>query len=786
MSRKAPAGKGKQRKKIPSKRKSSASRGAKSRSKRSKVWSWGWKIALVLLVIIALGGLWLNHEVQYLYKSHEWVLPAQVYSKPESLYKGRELTPDNLQKLLTLMRYRTDDKLQTPGSYYRHGSRFGIYTRGFRYGADDAPAQRLYLTIQNGKLTSLTTSGGRAVTLARLEPLQIGSIHPGFNQDRVFVTLDDVPPMLTKLLIDTEDRRFYEHIGISFRGMARAFYVDVTTWSLAQGGSTLTQQLVKNLWLTNERSIWRKLIEIPMAVLLELHYSKDKILQAYLNEVYLGQDGGRAIRGMGLGAQFYFGKPVADLSVPQCAMLVALLRGPSWYNPRQHPERAMNRRNEVLHNAVEAGDMTPAEYEKLSAEPLSVVAKGRSALYAFPAFIDLVKRQLARDYSQGDLSRDGLIVRSTLDVLDQLAAEKALSNFLAGVDPKGKKNFNGAVVLVSPNQGDVLALVGDRKPRRAGFNRALDAKRPIGSLAKPVTVLTALARDEYTLATLVPDKPLSVPLSNGKVWTPDNYDHTSRGDIPLLEALVDSRNQAMAQVGMDVGPKAIVDTIHQLGIREYIPPYPSVSLGGFSLTPLQVAMLYQPLANGGFQTPLRSITAVLDSKGNPLARYPALSNQVIKPGLAYLTEWAMQKVVSEGTGRYAGKRLPQLHLAGKTGTTNNWRDSWFAGFSGSSLAVVWIGRDQDKSTGLTGATGALRVWTQVMKAVPQQPLRLSQPGNVSKVWMDPDGVRASGKGCSGSLQYPMLTASLPTDSDACGAVGDVKKGVVHWFKQLFE
>ena len=634
-------------------------------------------------------------------------------------------------------------------------------------------------------IAGLTDAAGKPLPVARLEPLQIGSIHPGFHEDRVFVSLDQVPPLLIKLLLDTEDRRFYQHHGISLRGLARALYVDITTGSLAQGGSTLTQQLVKNLWLSNRRSLWRKLVEIPMALLLELHYSKQQILEAYLNEAYLGQDGGRAIHGMGLAAQFYFGRPLDELSTPQLAMLVGLLRGPSWYDPRRNPERALTRRNEVLHNTLEMGDIDASTYQQLARQPLAVVPEGSSALYAFPAFIDLVRRQLDRDYSGESLARDGLQIHSTLDVLSQLTAEKSLHDFLERQDPDARRHFNGAVVMVAPNQGDVLALVGDRNPRRAGFNRALDTERPIGSLVKPFVLLTALQDSRYTLATLVPDEPLTVPLGGGRSWSPANFDHESLGPIPLLQALVQSRNQAIAQVGMVLGPAQVVATLKRLGLQKDIPPYPSVLLGGFNLTPLQVAMLYQPLANGGFQTPLRAITDVLDKQGKPVARYPAASNQVIPADLAYLTEWAMQQVVSKGTGRYAGARLPELHLAGKTGTSNDLRDSWFAGFSGSSLAVVWIGRDGNGATGLTGSSGALRVWEPLMADVPQQPLQLSPPDDVSLVWMNADGVRSSGPACPGSVEYPLLKSSLPQSGDGCGKIEQMQKGVVQWFKGLF-
>lgn len=743
------------------------------------------KVGLLLLALMALLLVWLDHDVRQRFESHEWVLPARVLSRPEELYQGRQLQAAQLLELMQLMRYRKDAHLTSPGSYFHDGNRFALFTRGFTDTDGGEQPMRLRLTLSNGVIAGLTDAAGKPLPVARLEPLQIGSIHPGFHEDRVFVSLDQVPPLLIKLLLDTEDRRFYQHHGISLRGLARALYVDITTGSLAQGGSTLTQQLVKNLWLSNRRSLWRKLVEIPMALLLELHYSKQQILEAYLNEAYLGQDGGRAIHGMGLAAQFYFGRPLDELSTPQLAMLVGLLRGPSWYDPRRNPERALTRRNEVLHNTLEMGDIDASTYQQLARQPLAVVPEGSSALYAFPAFIDLVRRQLDRDYSGESLARDGLQIHSTLDVLSQLTAEKSLHDFLERQDPDARRHFNGAVVMVAPNQGDVLALVGDRNPRRAGFNRALDTERPIGSLVKPFVLLTALQDSRYTLATLVPDEPLTVPLGGGRSWSPANFDHESLGPIPLLQALVQSRNQAIAQVGMVLGPAQVVATLKRLGLQKDIPPYPSVLLGGFNLTPLQVAMLYQPLANGGFQTPLRAITDVLDKQGKPVARYPAASNQVIPADLAYLTEWAMQQVVSKGTGRYAGARLPELHLAGKTGTSNDLRDSWFAGFSGSSLAVVWIGRDGNGATGLTGSSGALRVWEPLMADVPQQPLQLSPPDDVSLVWMNADGVRSSGPACPGSVEYPLLKSSLPQSGDGCGKIEQMQKGVVQWFKGLF-
>ncbi|MDX1803990.1 MAG: penicillin-binding protein 1B [Alcanivorax sp.] len=744
------------------------------------------KLSLVLLVLLAAGTAYLDALVRQRFDSHVWELPARVYARPVELYAGRVLSRQDMLKLLDLMRYRHTSSASTPGSYARRGNTLILHTRGFKDSDGGEAPQRITMTLGGGQIQSLHAD--KTGNLARLEPLQIGSIHPRHQEDRVLVKLDQVPPLLVDMLVATEDRSFYQHHGISIRGLTRALLADIRAGGLVQGGSTLTQQLVKNFWLTSDRTVTRKLLEIPMALLLELHYSKEQILEAYLNEVYLGQDGNRAIHGMGLGAQFLFGRPLKELEPHQLATLVALLKGPSWYDPRRHPKRALERRNTVLKVAEEEGALSQADYQKYSARPLEVVPRGASALYAFPAFIDLVRRQLARDYPPEVLSREGLHIHSTLDVLAQLAAERALHDHLQKRDPHERKHLNGAVVVVAPSQGDVLALVSNRQSREAGFNRALDAVRPIGSLAKPAVVLTAVSQPQkYSLATPLEDGPVQVKLPNGKVWAPQNYDKKSLGAMPMVDVLADSRNQATARLGLDLGLDKVANTMKTLGVQRDIPLYPSILLGSLELTPFEVAMMYQPLANGGFKTRLRSITDVLDKSGKPLARYPVSTEEVESPGPAFLTQWAMQQVIEEGTGRGARSQLPEdLKIAGKTGTSDDLRDAWFAGFSANHLAVVWVGRDDNQGTGLTGASGALPVWTSLMAHLPERSLSQKLPPGVKWVWVSGDGQHQSAKGCHGARRYPMLEASIPQQSDGCGVVKDTGKGVVKWFKGLFK
>ncbi|PNE01431.1 penicillin-binding protein, partial [Alcanivorax sp. MD8A] len=580
-----------QRKKSPSRKKSAAPR------RRWFSWAFVAKLSLVLLVIGAAGLAYLDAMVRERFDSHVWQLPARVYARPVELYEGRVLSREDMLKLLDLMRYRRDAVASTPGSFAVQGSSLLIHTRGFKDSDGGETPKRIRISLSGGQIRNLDAGGDG---LARLEPLQIGSIHPQHAEDRVLVPLEKVPPLLVDMLVATEDQSFYEHHGISLRGLARAMVANVKAGGLVQGGSTLTQQLVKNFWLTSERTLSRKLLEMPMAILLELHYSKQEILEAYLNEVYLGQDGARAIHGMGLGAQFLFGRPLEELEPHQLATLVALLKGPSWYDPRRRPERAMERRNTVLRVAMEEGALSKADFDKYSARPLEVVPRGASALYAFPAFIDLVRRQLARDYPPEVLSDEGLNIHSTLDVLAQLASEGALQEHLNNRDPGEKQKLNGAVVVVAPAQGDVLALVSNRNSREAGFNRALDAQRPMGSLAKPAVVLAAVREPkQWSLASLVEDGPIQVKLPNGDVWAPQNFDKQAHGAMPMVDVLAQSRNQATARLGLDVGLDKVAKTMETLGVTRKVPQYPSILLGSLALTPFEVAMMYQPLATGG-------------------------------------------------------------------------------------------------------------------------------------------------------------------------------------------
>lgn len=734
------------------------------------------RLLIAVLLIGALASaailLWLNEMVQERFDSHQWELPARVYARSVELYKGRALEMDHLRKLLQYMHYRNENNPNMPGTYSINGNTAVLYTRGFRDSDGGEKAGQLRIQISNNRIASIQDGSGNAVSVARLEPLHIGSIHPGHEQDRVLVRLEDTPPQLIEMLVAVEDRKFYKHHGVSPRGLARAMAANIKSGGFHQGGSTLTQQLVKNFWLTRDRTLSRKLLELPMAVLLEMHYGKEEILETYLNEVYLGQDGGRAIHGMGLASMFYFGQPVEELAPHQLALLVGMLKGPGLYNPNRNPEQAQKRRNVVLDVAEDAGIIDAETAEKARKAPLGVVAKGDSTLYAFPDFVDLVRRQLARDYPEEVLSREGLVVHSTLDVLAQVAAEDAVVSAMSQKDPDEQNKLNASVMLTAPDQGDVLAVVGSRKPRSVGFNRALDASRPIGSLVKPMVLLTALQNPtKYHLGSIIEDEPITVTLPKGKTWKPNNVDNKSLGEITLTDMLAKSRNQATVRLGMDVKPKNVLSTLERLGLRKKVSANPSMLLGSLELTPFSVATLYQPIATNGFQTALRSITDVLDSNGKALARYPVQPESVFESDTMFLVQWAMTKVMREGTGRAAMSQLPNdLNVAGKTGTSGGYRDAWFAGFSDNHLAVVWVGRDDNQPANVSGSSAALPIWTDLMSSLPQRSLRMDYPAGVEEMWWDAKKQKGYDEECDDAVKYPIL---LGTDVD----LESCKKGI---------
>jgi penicillin-binding protein 1B len=630
----------------------------------------------------------------------------------------------------------------------------------------------------------LRDAEGKDVTLARIEPLLIGGIYPAHNEDRVLVKLDEVPTHLIEALISIEDRKFRTHAGVDPRGLARA--VVSTLSGDVQGGSTLTQQLVKNFFLSSERTLQRKFTEIIMALLLELHYDKDEILQTYLNEIYLGQDRNRAIHGVGLAAQFYFGKPVKELTLPEAALLVGMVKGPGLYDPHRHAPRALERRNLVLQEMKNLDVLTMEQYAAARTTPIVVNPKPSMGTSPHPAFLDLVRRQLRQDYDEADLRSEGLRIFTTLDPRVQLAAERALTQRLAQLDKKGSDvALEGAVVVTNSQSGEVQALVGGRDVHYQGFNRALDATRPVGSLMKPVIYLTALSQpSRYTLLTPLDDERFLWKSRGAKDWEPANYDKKHHGQVPLRTALANSYNVASARLGTQLGIDAVLANARRLGVERELPPLAATLLGAVDLTPFEVTQMYQSIASGGFRVPPRAIREVLTQDDRPLQRYSLSVEQVIDAEPVYLLTAALQDVVREGTAQGLKNWLPpETAVAGKTGTTDELRDSWFAGFTGDRVAVVWLGYDDNRPSRFTGSSGAMPIWGELMAALDPEPLTLPQPESIERVWVDPqNGLRAD-KSCAGALELPFAAGTAPTEqSPSCAASSKDGKG---FFQRLF-
>lgn len=732
-------------------------------------------IGFFLLIIIIVGMLMLamylikqDRVITAKFEGKRWNLPAKVYSQPLELYQGAALTNKNLDAWLEMLNYKSSSNYNNTGTYNKSSGQYVIHTRGFQYSANDVdPEQVIKIKIQDSKVTSIQSTEPNDTGIVRIEPVTIGGIYPDNNEDRIVLPIDEIPQPLIDALIATEDRGFYEHKGVSLKGIGRALYNNLKGGSM-QGGSTITQQLIKNFYLSSDRTFKRKANEAVMALLLEMHYSKDQILQTYLNEINLGQNGNRSINGFGLAAQFYFNKPLKELRIDQQAMLVGLAKGTSYYNPRRNPERALNRRNTVLANMLETGKIDQATYDDAIAQKLDVVPKPSVGKSRFPDFLDIVKRELHDNYHPDDLKNEGLRVFSTLDPIAQMSADAAVQKQLSGLRKSSSKTkgLQAALVSANPASGELIAAVGSGS-EFTGFNRAIDAKRQVGSLLKPFIYMTALQSGKYNLASPVSDNPVTLTLPDNTTWTPKNYDGRDHGYVPLTTALAKSYNQAAVNTGIEFGVGTFVDQLHRLGINEKIPTYPSLFLGSVELSPMDMLGMYQVMAAGGFRTPIISIRSVVDDRGQILQRSGLDTKRSVPPDVNYLTNYALQEVVRSGTASSLKSLGSDLNLAGKTGTTNDYRDSWFAGYSGNYVSVVWVGRDDNKPIGLSGGSGALPVWKDFMGRLRLTPVELVQPDSVEWLWLENGTGKLSHESCDNARYLPVLSRYLPEEASDC-------------------
>ena len=601
---------------------------------------------------------------------------------------------------------------------------------------------RARLTFDGDRLETIENmDNDRQFGFFRLDPRLITMLSSANGEQRLFVARNGFPDLLVDTLLATEDRHFYEHDGISLYSIGRAVLANLTAGRTVQGASTLTQQLVKNLFLSSERSYWRKANEAYMAVLMDARYSKDRILELYMNEVYLGQSGDNEIRGFPLASLYYFGRPVEELSLDQQALLVGMVKGASIYNPWRNPKLALERRNLVLRLLQQQQVIDQELYDMLSARPLGVQPRG-GVISPQPAFMQMVRQELQSKLGDKVKDLSGVKIFTTFDSVAQDAAEKAAVEGIPALKKQRKlSDLETAMVVVDRNTGEVRAMVGGAEPQFAGYNRAMQARRSIGSLAKPATYLTALSQPNlYRLNTWIADAPISLRQPNGQVWSPQNDDRQFSGQVMLVDALTRSMNVPTVNLGMALGLPAITDTWQKLGVpKDQLHPVPAMILGALNLTPIEVAQAFQTIASGGNRAPLSALRSVIAEDGSVLYQSFPQAERAVPAQAAYMTLWTMQQVVQRGTGRQLGAKYPGLHLAGKTGTTNNNVDTWFAGIDGREVVITWVGRDNNQPTKLYGASGAMSIYQRYLANQSPVPLNLVAPEDIVDMGVDASG-----------------------------------------------
>ncbi|TCV91300.1 penicillin-binding protein 1B [Luteibacter rhizovicinus] len=736
--------------------------------------SWPWLRIPFWLVMGLLFGfllpytLILNARLQDRFNDLVFAVPTRVYARPLPIEPGRAMTPAALELELTFAGYTTSGGGQVPGSYAKDGSRFTIASRGFAGPDGGELPHRIRVGLGNGQITSLVdVANGKPMQEAHLDPARIATLYGAQQEERRIVRLDNVPPLLVSGLQAVEDRDFKNHIGLDFSAIARASFANLRAGHTVQGGSTLTQQLVRNLFLERDQNMLRKVNEAILSLLMEAHYSKGRIMEAYVNEVFLGQQGSQAVHGFAAGGEFYFGRRLEDLRPQEIALLIGMVKGPSYYDPRRYPDRALSRRNLVLQQFHDTGLMDDAALKTAQATPLGISSNAQLPHNRFPAFMQLVRAQITADFDEAALRDGSLSIFTTLDPAAQLYTEQAIVTTVKSLGKRGEA-AQAAAVVTDISTGRVLAVVGSRDPGDQGFNRALDARRPIGSLVKPLVYLVALSQpSRWSLASIVDDSPINMRQPDGTPWTPKNDDREVHGQVPMVDALVHSWNLATVNLGMAVGVSRIKAFLESFGLED-VNPSPSLLLGAVDLSPLQVAQLYEYVAADGHALPLIAVRGVMDNKGQAIKRYEVKGGNGEYQTAARLTTWAMQQVVTSGTAAAIGNSgLSWLHAAGKTGTSDSQRDSWFAGFTGEHLAIVWMGRDDNKPTGLYGATGSMRVWQELFRKLPTRPLSTAPGEGLEMAFVNPQSGKRTDPQCEGSRQLPFVTGYMPDQEEGC-------------------
>jgi penicillin-binding protein 1B len=658
-----------------------------------------------------------------------------IFSAPVEIRTGQAITSDEVEVRLRRALYTEEKDGSEFGSYRRVGNQLEIRPGPASFllaeGLSGGPTSLLF---RNGRVTSITTGGGTApVSQCWLEPEVITTLFDRSRTKRRLVRYQDLPPVLVNAILATEDHRFFSHHGVNFLRIIAATIKGVRTDERIRGTSTLTMQLARNFFLTRERTLERKAAEIFLALLLEQRLSKDQIFELYANQIYLGQHGSFAVHGVGEAASVYFNKDVGSLALPEAALLAGIIRGPSFYSPYRHPDRAVEIRNVVLRRMREVGFITPAEAEKAATAPLGVTQQNVEANQA-PFFVDMVKDRLLEQFTERDLISQSYRVYTTLDLDLQRIASEAVRTGTAEVDEQLSKRKSRkdappeplqpqvALVVLDPHTGAIRALVGGRDYGASQLNHVL-AKRQPGSSFKPFVYATALSsavegwQPLITPTTILVDEPTTFQYGE-EPYEPENYKQEYHGPVTLREALAHSLNVASVRLAEMVGYDRVRRLAVAAGINQDLLPTPAIALGAYVATPLEIAGAYTIFANQGRYVAPSFIQKVADSSGKTLWRTQRVRREVLDPRVAYIMVSLLQSVINSGTGAGVRSRGFTLPAAGKTGTSH---DGWFVGFTPRLLAAVWVGYDDDRELHLSGAYSALPVWTAFMKDAAEIP-----------------------------------------------------------------
>jgi penicillin-binding protein 1B len=751
------------------------------------------KIALIsvlaLIVFTAIPALYffltyyhsLENEVVTRFSQKRWNIPSRIYSDSTVVYPGLVLKDVGFFERLARLNYHRIDAGQVMErgeySYDAKQHRLIIFLHSFAYAYRNFGGEMVQIDIAKNDVVQEMSDpySHKPIYSVELEPELLSGIFEGDWQQRRLVPLNQIPPAFIDSILAAEDHRFYEHHGFDFARTLKAGWIDLTARHVRQGGSTLTQQLMKNFFLTRERSFSRKVKELLMAYIAESKYSKDEILENYINDIYLGQRGQEGIYGIWEASEYYFSKEPRDLTIGEMATIAGMMSSPNRLNPIRHPDLAKNRRNEVLGSMVTDGYINKDAYDRAAAEtmhPRETFAETNDA----PYFVDFVKKELAERYPSSVLTEEGLRVFTTLDVHAEKLAEKAVDQNLTDLEAKHprlkrreeKDRLEECLVSLEPESGKIRAMIGGRNYQQSQFNRITQSKRQPGSAFKIVTYAAAFEEtleggpEKYLPTSYIDDTQFTWQYGDMS-WTPNNYKNRFFGQVTLEFALEESLNAAAARIANTIGLDKVVAMGNKLGFTD-LPAYPSIVLGGIEVSPMQLAEAYSIIASDGMDVHPYAVTAVVDQNGKVIEGHELQAEQRLSQQLAYVMQFMLEQVINHGTGAAARTMGFTRPAAGKTGTTNDAKDAWFAGFTPNLLTVVWTGFDQKEVLGLTGAQASLPAWTNFMKAATaaRPPLDFVTPPGIVQEVVDPTTGYKATPFCPVKIQGVFPEATAPT------------------------